>query len=155
MLKWIIEILKRIFMNPETTDRTTENTNVDEKKVLSKDRIATTETSGAYWLSFDATETVKYQNTDANTYCIDGYYSQTNIAGDPTLEVYPLNTMILRLDTYNLFEQGLATMSSAVDPNGNHLYFTYRWQYQAAANTFRVYVNRVLYATKVTEAQIW
>jgi hypothetical protein len=154
VIDFIIGILKRIFMNPETTNKVTEDTNVKDKAILSKAQLSTVESTGAYWLSYSSTESIKYQKADNNTYMVEGYFSQS-FNGVPYLEVYPLNTMILRLDTYNMFSEGIATQQSFVDPSGNYLEIFFRWNYLGAAGVYQFFANRILYATRVTDEVIW
>lgn len=101
MLKWIIELLKRIFMNPETTDRTTEDTNVNEKKVVSRvQEEVPFFSSGSGYYSYFATLQVPYQKAGTNDYCYDGFY-QFHFSAD-VMYVRPCNYMEVDTSTGKL-----------------------------------------------------
>lgn len=153
MLKWIIELLKRIFMQPETTDKTTENTNVDEKKILSRATIATTETLGAYWKNYNATESVTYLKTGTNNYCIEGYFGSL-YASYAVIDLTPLNHIEVNTATGTMGVECLATESSIVNPAGNFVYITYAYKTVGVAFT-NMKAYRIIYATAVTQSSIW
>lgn len=153
MLKWIIELLKRIFMNNETTDRTTEDTNVDEKKIVSRSTTSLTKTTGAYFSSYDNTEYIYVQKADDNTYTLDGYFGKSYEVGDVVI-LRPFNYIAVSIDTGKILSEGLATMNSFFNVTRDIVSVTYRYQSTDGALTdFNAY--RLLYSTKITEDIIW
>lgn len=153
MLKWIIELLKRIFMQPESTDRTTEDTNVDEKKILSKATIDTTKTAGAYFYSHDGQENITYLKTGNNNYCIEGYFGKSYTVGDVVI-LRPLNHINVSIDTGKILEEGVATENSFVNPEGNFVNIAYRYMTTDSGLT-DIKAYRIAYATAVTKSSIW
>ena len=79
---------------PQTTDRTTENTNVDEKKIITRAIISTTKTSGVYWQEYDGQEYITYQKAGTNNYCLDGYFAR-KLTGSTQIILTPLNNIAL------------------------------------------------------------
>lgn len=153
MLKWIIELLKRIFMQPESTDRTTEDTNVDEKKILSRAVIDTTKTTGAYWKEYNGQENITYLQTGTNNYCIEGCFGR-KLTGSAQIILIPLNTIGLDPSTGKVVEEGLATENSFVNPEGNFVNIAYRYMTTSSV-VEDINAYRIAYATAVTQSSIW
>lgn len=140
-------------MNPETTDKTTENTNVDEKKLLSRNTIATTETIGAYWKSYDAQEYIPYLKTGSNNYCIEGYYA-VDFTDYAQLDLVPLNSMTVHAVDGVMAEECLATENSFINPENNIINIAYRIRRTDASPT-TLDAFRLAYSTAVTQSSIW
>lgn len=140
-------------MNPETTDRTTEDTNVSEKKILSRATIDTTETLGAYWKSYEGQEYITYLKTGNNNYCIEGYFG--NLFGSyATIDLVPLNHIEVNSATGKMGIECLATENSFVNPEGNFVNIAYRYMTVGTALA-NLKAYRVAYSTAVTQSSIW
>ena len=140
-------------MNPETTDRITEDTNVSEKKILSRATIDLTRTTGAYFYDHSGSEYITYLKTGNNNYCIEGYFGKSYTMGDVVI-LRPLNYMAVSIDTGKMLAEGLATENSFINPEGNFVNIAYRYLTTDSGLTdMKAY--RVAYSTAVTQSSIW
>lgn len=105
-------------MQPESTDRTTEDTNVDEKKVIVRDNMAltVTATSGGYY-SVYGTDRQNYILTGNNSYNFDLFvnYSYTDAS---SYIIQPGSSMILDIFTGNVQQAIVYYISSSIDDVG-------------------------------------
>lgn len=148
MIKWIIELLKRIFMQPETTDRLTEDTNVNEKKILNRKTLDTTvDTGDAYWTFYENFEDITYAKAGNNTYLLEGYYGKS-YGGDAVI-LRPLNQIVVSIDTGKMLQEGY----SAVQDSGAG--FVTLNMFLSIASPGVEYtgtkIYRIIYTTKITE----
>lgn len=137
----------------ETTDRTTEDTNVSEKKILSRATISTTETIGAYWKTYDGQENVTYLKTGTNNYCVEGYCA-VDYTDYAQLDLVPLNSMTVHAVDAVMAEECLATETSIVNPAGNFVNIAYQIKRTDASPT-TLDVFRLMYSTAVTQSSVW
>jgi len=154
MLKWIIELLKRIFMNNETTDRTTEDTNVDEKKVVS--RLDTTvplyNTVGSYKYYYIERQ-VPYQKAGTNDYARDTFY-QFHFSAF-IMYIRPINFMEVDTTSGNIKTIGNSAMFSSAYYGVDTIqmwYFIYTTQ---ATFALPIQAFDVIYSSSLSNNTIW
>lgn len=105
-------------MQPETTDRITEDTNVDEKKVVVRDNMAltVTATSGGYYSVYGSSRQ-KYILTGNNSYNFDLFVNYTYVDAN-SYTIQPGNSMILDISTGAVQQAIIYYISSAIDDIG-------------------------------------
>lgn len=118
MLKWIIELLKRIFMNPETTDKTTEDTNVQQKKVLVRGSInlGNPTITGSYYDLYN-TSVITYQKAGNNNYTVDCYLNAT-INDASSYVIYPANHCLVYVTTGAIHTASKVIVTSSIGDTG-------------------------------------
>ena len=87
----------------ETTNRTTEDTNILNKKILSRDEIdmGTPSSSGGYY-TYSVTRDIDYQKAGTNNYCLDGFLDYHFTAF--VFYVRPINHMQINPTTGKVLE---------------------------------------------------
>ena len=141
-------------MNPQTTNRTTEDTNILNKKILSRDGIdmGTPSSSGGYY-TYSVTVDIPYQKAGTNNYCLDGFLDYRFTAF--VFYVRPINHMQINPTTGKIIDEMIATMNSYVNPQGNFLEVTYRLFTTSQPYAINYTTYPIIYSTSVTEGSIW
>lgn len=142
-------------MNNETTDRTTEDTNIKQQKIIRRDEADpnTPTTEGIYSL-YDFDFPIPFVEADAHNYCFSGYFTYNY--GVDTFYVRPINHMQINPTTGVILTEAQGfTFSYSAIPNVNSISAS-----QTLLTTevpisidFKSYL--VLYSTGVTEDSIW
>lgn len=104
-------------MKPESTNRTTENTNNQQKKVVSRGGInlGDADLVSSYYSYSDFAD-IKYQITDNNNYSFDAFLN-AKISADGYL-LYPANQCIVSVPTGTIHTAGQLYIYSGIDDIG-------------------------------------
>lgn len=141
-------------MNPETTDRVTEDTNILNKKIASRDEIdmGTPTSSGGYY-TYSVTVDIPYQKAGTNNYCLDGFLDYHFTAF--VFYVRPINHMQINPTTGKVQDEMIATITSHASPAGTSIEVTYRLITTVLPFAINYTTYPILYSTSVTEGSIW
>lgn len=154
MIKWIIEILKRIFMQPQTTDRTTEDTNVREKKVVTRTDtvVPLYSTVGSYKYYYVELQ-IPYQKAGVNDYARDTFY-QFHFSAF-VMHIRPINYMEVDTSTGNIKTMGNSAMFSSVYYGTDTIQVWYYIYTTQAVYALPIEAFDVLYSTSLSNNTIW
>ena len=154
MIDFIIGILKRIFMNPETTNKVTEDTNINQKKIIARtetDLGIPTIVSG--FNTYVATQDIDYQKSGTNNYTYDTFLDFHYTID--TFQVRPTNYCQLNTSTGKMTVEYSVTMQSFVNPNGNFVQLIYSLGTGEVPTSVNFKSFGLLYSTSVTEDLLW
>lgn len=136
-------------MQPETTDRLTEDTNVNNKRILNRKTNSTSLDAGdAYWDFYESSEDLNYAKAENNTYCLEGYFG--NLYGSyATITLLPLNHMEIDTSTGKMALEGYATTQDT--GSGFVTLDIFLSAAKSVVDFENLKIYRILYTTKITE----
>lgn len=138
----------------ETTNRTTEDTNVAQKKIVSRieDDMGTPTTVSGF-NTYNVTHELGYQKSGTNNYAFDTFLDYHVTAFD--FWVRPTNYCQLNPGTGKMTVEYIATMSSYVNPNGNFVQINYILGTGETPFAINFKSYGLIYSTSITEDSIW
>lgn len=141
-------------MQPETTDRLTGDTNVSEKKIVSRiqTEVPLFSTVGSYKYYYVERQ-VPYQKADTNDYARDTFY-QFNFSAFVNY-VRPINFMEVDTSTGNIKTIGSSAMFSSVYYGTNTIQVSYFIYTTVAPFFFANQAFDVIYSTSLSANTIW